>query len=66
MRARHGSPKAITATAHKMARIIFHLIKNQKPFDETVFAEQEKIHREQFKKRIIKQAKTLGFQVVPA
>jgi transposase len=66
MRARHGSPKAITATAHKMARIIFHLIKNQKPFDETVFAEQEKIHREQFKKRIIKQAKALGFQVVPA
>jgi transposase len=66
MRARHGAPKAITATAHKMARIIFHLIKNQKAFDETVFAEQEKIHREQFKKRVIKQAKALGFQVVPA
>jgi len=32
MRARHGAPKAITATAHKLARIIFHLVKEQKAF----------------------------------
>jgi hypothetical protein len=27
MRARLGAPKAITATAHKLARIIYHLLK---------------------------------------
>lgn len=66
MRARHGAPKAITATAHKLARIIYHLVKNQKAFDESVFAQEEKNHQDRLKKRLISQAKSLGFQVVPA
>lgn len=66
MRARHGLPKAITAAAHKIARIIFHLIKNQKAFDETVFAEQEKCYQKRLKKRVIIQAKSLGLKIVPA
>jgi len=66
MRARHGAPKAITATAHKLARIIFYLIKHQKSFDETIFAEQEKCHQQRLKKRVIKQAKSLGLNIVPA
>jgi transposase len=66
MRARHGSPKAITATAHKLARIIFHLVRKQKAFDETVFAEQEKAHEARLRKRLAKQAKSLGLQLIPA
>jgi transposase len=66
MRSRHGSPKAITATAHKLARIIFHLVREQKAFDETVFAEQEKAHEARLRKRLAKQAKSLGLQLVPA
>ena len=66
MRARHGAPKAITATAHKLARIIYHLVKEQKAFDETIFAEQEQAHQERLKKRLVKQAKSLGLQLVPA
>ncbi len=66
MRSRHGAPKAITATAHKLARIIFHLVENQKAFDDTVFSEQEKIHQKRLKKRIISQAKSLGLHLVPA
>ena len=66
MRSRHGSPKAITATAHKLARIIFHLVREQNAFDETVFAEQEKAHEAQLRKRLAKQAKSLGLQLVPA
>jgi len=65
MRARHGSPKPITATAHKLARIIYHLVKQGKTFDETVFAHQEKLHRERLERRLKYQAKTLGFQLVP-
>lgn len=66
MRARHGSPKAITATAHKLARIIYHLVRKQKAFDETVFAEQEKAHEARLRKRLARQAKSLGLQLVPA
>lgn len=65
MRSRHGAPKAITATAHKLARIVYHLIKNRKAFDETVFSEQEMMHQERLKRRIMQQAKSLGLELVP-
>ena len=65
MRARHGTPKAITATAHKLARIVFHLIKTGKTYDETVFADQEKLHEQRLERNIRNQAKSLGFQLVP-
>jgi len=32
MRARHGTPSAITATAHKLARIIYFMLKERKPY----------------------------------
>ena len=66
MRARHGAPKAITATAHKPARIIFHLVKYQKAFDETIFAELEKACLKHIKKCLEKQAESMGFQLVAA
>lgn len=65
MRARHGSPKAITATAHKLARIVFHLIETGKAYDETVFADQEKLHKKRLEQNLKKQANFLGFQLVP-
>lgn len=39
MRTKLGAPKAITATAHKLARIVFHLLKTGQPYDDTVFAD---------------------------
>ena len=32
IRARHGAPKAITATAHKLARIVYFMLKNKQPY----------------------------------
>ena len=66
MRARLGAPKAITATAHKLARIVYHLIKNQQPFDSSVFALEEEKHKARLQRRLVKQAHALGFQLVPA
>ena len=34
---RIGKPQAITATAHKLARIIYHLLKTRQPYNESVF-----------------------------
>lgn len=65
MRAKLGAPKAITATAHKLARIIYHLLKTGKSYDHTCFAR----HEEQYKHRreiyLKNQAKALGFTLVP-
>ena len=66
MRGRHGAPKAITSTAHKLARIIYHLSKNKKAFDDSIFSEQEKAHQKRLKKRVINQAKSLGLELVMA
>jgi len=64
MRARLGAPKAITAAAHKLARIIYSMLLNKTPYDESIFAVQELKWQEKKKKAIIKQAKALGLQVV--
>lgn len=65
MRARLGAPKAITATANKLARIVYHLVKHGKQYDQSVFAAQEELHKKRLEKRLRNQAKTLGFQLVP-
>lgn len=66
MKARHGSPEAITATAHKLTRIIYHLVKNKIPFNESIFEEEEKRFKKKLEHRLKKQAKMLGFELVPA
>jgi hypothetical protein len=65
MRAGLGAPQAITATAHKLARIIYHLLTTGATYDETVFTTERQIHQLRLQKRIAKQAKNLGFQLVP-
>lgn len=65
MRAKLGTPKAITATAHKLARIIYHLLKTKSPFDQTQFARHEKQHRNRMEAKLKQQAKAFGFALVP-
>ena len=66
MRARLGAPEAITATAHKLARIIYHLLTTRQPYDETIFAEQEARNRTRLEAWLKAQARSLGFQIIPA
>src|SRR5262249_12106538 len=40
-----GKPPAITATAHKLARIIYHLLTTKEPYSETVFLRHEEEDR---------------------
>ena len=64
LRARLGTPKAVTATAHKLARIIYYLITHQVSYDESLFAHFEQQHRRRLERRLRTQAKALGFQLV--
>jgi hypothetical protein len=65
LKARLGAPKAITAVAHKLARIIYHMITTQQEYDGTVFHEQERRAQDRKRNRLLAQAKELGFQLVP-
>ncbi len=63
---RLGRPQAITATAHKIARIVFHLLDTKDPFDETVFRRHEQQHRDRDEARLRQHAKRMGFDLTPA
>jgi transposase len=66
MRAKLGAPKAITATAHKLARILYHLLTTRQPYEETqVAAAEERFHR-RTEARLRAHARALGYQLVPA
>jgi len=63
-RARHGAPKAIKNTAHKLARIFYHLVKTRQPFDDTIFAKLEVRNHERRLRKLQSQAKQMGYSLV--
>ena len=65
MKARMGTPKAMTATAHKLARIVYHMVTSQQPYDTTIFQKQEERRTLQKSLRLRTMARDLGFQLVP-
>jgi transposase len=66
MRAKLGALKAITATAHKLARIIYHMVTAGQEYHETLCAQNEMQHRQYLEARLRKQARELGLQLVAA
>jgi transposase len=65
LRSRLGAPQAITATAHKLARIIYHLVTTRTTYDESVFRNEEQKQVLRLQHRLQQNAKALGFQLVP-
>jgi hypothetical protein len=62
-RSRLGAPKAITATAHKLARIVYHLVRYGLAYaqqTEAAYAEQV---RERLEKQLRRRAQELGFEL---
>ena len=66
IKSRLGTPAAITAIAHKLAGILFHLIKARQSFDESVFAQIEERTRYKQLSRLQKNAASFGYQLIPA
>jgi transposase len=64
MRAKLGTPKAITAAAHKLTRIIFHLLSTRQSYDESIFSKQELQHRHRKELKLRNQARVLGFEII--
>ena len=62
-RSRLGSPKAITATAHKLARILYHLMRFGQAYvqqEEAAYAEQV---RQRLEKQLHRRARELGYEL---
>lgn len=64
MKARLGAPKAITAVAHKLARIVYHMIRNHQEYDTTVFQQLEIRLQDRKRLKLFAQARELGFDLV--
>jgi transposase len=65
MKWRLGAPEAITATAHKLARIVYHLLSTKQPYSESVLAKCDQQTNVRAEMRLRKQAANFGYTLTP-
>jgi hypothetical protein len=63
--AKYGPQRAVVATAHKMARIIYHLLQNREPYQDPGSAEYERRQKERDIRQLKRRAAKLGFTLSP-
>jgi transposase len=61
MRTRLGPRQAIVATAHKIARTVYHLLKTREPYQEESAAEYDRKRQERELKHLARRAQKLGY-----
>ncbi|MGE5223167.1 MAG: IS110 family transposase [Omnitrophica WOR_2 bacterium] len=66
MRARQGAPAAVTATAHKLARIIYYMLKEHKPYHDVGAQSYEQHYQERVLRHLNRQAAKLGYRLEPS
>jgi transposase len=62
-RAQLGPTGAITALAHKLARILWHLVVYKVPYDSSAFLEAAEKYKQRYKKNLIKRIESMGYRV---
>lgn len=65
MRAKLGPQQATVATAHKIARVVYHLLKQHEVFEATTALEYDRQCRERELKDLQRKAAKLGFALAP-
>jgi transposase len=65
MKRKLGAPKAVTATAHKLARILFHMLLTKEPYSESLLAKCDEDVIKRAEARLRKHAAKLGYQIIP-
>lgn len=61
-----GHAAAITATAHKLARIYYHLMTTREAYDGSIFAKNEEEYQERQLRRLKREAERRGMVLSPA
>jgi transposase len=64
IKAKKGTPKAIVATARKIAVIFYKLVKEKVKFNPVPIEKYAESFKEQQLKKLKRQAKSLGYQIV--
>ncbi len=64
MQAKFGAPKAITATAHKLARIVYSMLKHGSAYVDAGQDYYERQHHDRVVRNLTQRAKALGFELV--
>jgi hypothetical protein len=65
MQARMGAPKAITATAHKLARIFYRLWTSGDTYADPSIDAYEQQYQERMLQNLKKKAQALGLELIP-
>jgi hypothetical protein len=65
MRAKHGPAKAVTATAHKLARIIYYMLRDRTPYHDPGVEFYEQQFRQRAIRNLKRKAKGLGYHLIP-
>jgi transposase len=63
--ARLGTPQAITATAHQLARLIYTMLKHGTADVRQSLADYEQHDRDRMVQRLMRRVKALGYALVP-
>jgi transposase len=66
MKARLGGESAIPAAAHNLSRIIYTVVTKRVSYDDGNFARIEERNQEKHRQRLFKQARAMGYNLVPA
>lgn len=65
MKSKLGASAAITATAHKMARIVYHMLTTKEPYREQVSEAQQRRQQQRTLARLKAAASASGYQLIP-
>lgn len=65
MKAKLGAPQAITATAHRLARIYYTLVTTGQEYDASIFARAEEDYQKRKLRHLHREAASYGLQLVP-
>jgi hypothetical protein len=65
IRTRHGAPKAVTATAHKLARIVYFMLKYRQPYRDPGADYYEEQYRIRAIRSLQRRASKLGMRLEP-
>jgi transposase len=65
MKWRLGGPEPVTATAHKLARIVYHLLSTKQPYNESLLVQCDRQESTRAEMRLRKQAANLGYMLSP-
>jgi hypothetical protein len=64
MRTKLGTPKAVVAAAHKLARIVYNMLKFRVPYQALPAEQVDRQYQQRLLHRLRKQAQQLGAQLV--